>query len=142
MRDRNLALQRYVRCGVEASAGPASRWPADREIPMKLTIRYDHVSIALDIAAAGIGALGGPLNAMTAVIGKRGLESALRHSARMIADWRNPPAPQPAPEPEVISPTGPESAGHEERGERRLPRKGQTARVRMRDLVPLDLAAS
>jgi hypothetical protein len=79
---------------------------------MKLIIRYDHVSIALDIAAAGIGALGGPLNAMTAVIGKRGLESALRHSARRIADWRNPSLRQPAPEPEVIGPSGPDSVAH------------------------------
>jgi hypothetical protein len=79
---------------------------------MKLTIRYDHVSVALDIAAAGIGALGGPLNALTAVIGKCGLESALRHSARRIAYWRNPSLQQPGPEPEIISPSGPEAMAH------------------------------
>jgi hypothetical protein len=83
---------------------------------MKLIIRYDHVSIALDLAAAGIGALGGPLNAMTAVIGQRGLESALRHSARRIADWRNPSLRQPASAPEIISPSGPEKEPGESRG--------------------------
>jgi len=75
---------------------------------MKLTIRYAHVSVALDIAAAGIGALGGPLNAMTAVIGKRGLEGAIRQSARRIATWRRPTLWQPAPEPEILSPGGQE----------------------------------
>lgn len=62
---------------------------------MKLSIKYQHVSIALDIAAAGVGALGGPLNAMTAVIGKRGLERAIRHSAERIASCRRRVRPEP-----------------------------------------------
>jgi hypothetical protein len=62
---------------------------------MKLSIKYQHVSIALDIAAAGVGALGGPLNAMTAVIGKRGLERAIRHSAERIASRRRRTRPEP-----------------------------------------------
>ena len=90
-------------CGVEASEHPAPTGDTD-----ETHHQIRACLVALDIAAAGIGALGGPLNAMTAVIGKRGLESALRHSARTIADWRNPPAPPPAPEPEVIGPTGPQ----------------------------------
>jgi hypothetical protein len=84
---------------------------------MKLTINYRQVSVALDIAAAGIGALGGPLNAMTAVIGKRGLEGALRHSARKIAEWRNSSLRQPAPEPEILSPSNQEHVAHEEHSE-------------------------
>ena len=107
---------------------------------MKLTMRYEHVSIALDIAAAGIGALGGPLNAMTAVVGKRGLESALRHSARTITRWRNPPAPPPAPEPVVIPPAGPRSPEHEACGERRLVQKAPATRVRAR--MPQAVATS
>ena len=103
---------------------------------MKLTVTYTHVSIALDIAAAGIGALGGPPNAMTAVIGKRGLESALRQSARTIGGWRNPPPPRPAPEPEIIAPSGPRDTGHEARRDHGLPRSARPMDPRVKDLVP------
>jgi len=101
---------------------------------MKITIRYAHVSIALDIAAAGIGALGGPLNAMTAVIGKRGLETALRQSARTIADWRDPPPP--ASQPEFVGPRGPV-----EHGPRARLGHGPAERVGGHELLPSDVAA-
>jgi len=101
---------------------------------MKLTIRYTHVSVALDIAAAGIGALGGPFNAMTAVIGKRGLEAAIRLSARRIATWRRPTLWQPAPEPEVLSPGG------QERGEGRGLQPRRAPRPWLLALPPDDLA--
>jgi hypothetical protein len=31
---------------------------------MKIKLKYQHVSIALDVLTAGVGALGGPVNAM------------------------------------------------------------------------------
>jgi hypothetical protein len=108
---------------------------------MKLTIRYAHVSVALDIAAAGIGALGGPLNAMTAVFGKRGLEGALRLSARKIAEWRNPSLRQLAPEPEIMSPNGREQVPRGERGEGRFLRPASATHHRALALLQDDLAA-
>src|SRR6516162_4259151 len=75
---------------------------------MKIKLKYQHVSIALDVLTAGVGALGGPVNAMTAVAGKRGIESAMAYSIRTVQKWRaerERPASEPQPEAEVIPPT-------------------------------------
>ena len=76
---------------------------------MKIKLKYQHVSIALDVLTAGVGALGGPVNAMTAVAGKRGIESAMAYSIRTVQKWRAErelPALEPQkPEAEVIPPT-------------------------------------
>jgi hypothetical protein len=98
-------------------------------------------SVALDIAAAGIGALGGPLNAMTAVIGKRGLEGALRLSARKIAEWRNPSLRQFAPEPEILSPSASERVAHEEDGNSQLLRRASATHHRALAMLPNDQVA-
>jgi hypothetical protein len=98
---------------------------------MKIKLKYQHVSIALDVLTAGVGALGGPVNAMTAVAGKRGIESAISHSIRAVQKWRAErelPAPEPQkPEAEVIPPTSakPQQGAEAASAAARPPKRGR-----------------
>ena len=64
---------------------PRVRWPK---------VKYFHVSVALDIVAAGLGVLGGAANAMLAVQSKRGIETFVRKSTSKVQEWRGAEKPE------------------------------------------------